>query len=226
MVKLNYQRKTNLRLLRKYPFMGAQDFFNSRMNGGLFQGANKKDFSDAVTLYKHRGITNGNWYTIPVKDGRAFKYLRYMGSKGSFCNINELEFYSPDGSKISGAIIGTEGESWARKETVFDGNILTGFGGKSPDGNWVGLSLSKAAHVSKIRYIGRNDGNGIEVGDVYELYCWNPQGHWQLLGTKKASDNVLNFNNIPSGGLYILRDKTKGSEERIFMYEGNRQVWW
>lgn len=109
---------------------------------------------------------------------------------------------------------------------VFDGNILTGFGGKTPDGNRVGLKLRIPSVVSRIRYIGRNDGNSIEIGDSYELYYWNTSGYWELLETRKADRNELLFCNVPSGGLYILRDRTKGSEERIFTYEGCRQIWW
>lgn len=154
----NTNKTITMKLLRKYPFMGAQDYFNSRMDGGLFLGSNNKDFSDSTILHKHKGITNGNWYNIPVTCNKEFKYLRYIGERGSFCNINELEFYDSEGKKIEGTIIGTDGEPWARKENVFDGNILTGFSAKSPDGNWVGLELKKAMRISKIRYIGRNDG--------------------------------------------------------------------
>lgn len=225
-IKADQKRTITMRLLRKYPFLGAQDYFNSRMDGGQFQGASKENFTDAVTLHRHKGITNGNWYSIPVKEGRAFGYLRYIGGRGLHCNINELEFYSPDSKKIEGKIIGTEGESWGTKEKVFDGDILTGFGGKTPDGNWVGLKLRVPSVVSRIRYIGRNDGNSIEIGDVYELYSWNTGGYWELLETRKAEKNELLFRNVPSGGLYILRDRTKGSEERIFTYERNRQIWW
>ena len=220
------EKKIEMTLLRKYPFMGAQDFFNSRMNGGQFQGSNHKNFSDSVVLHTHKGITNGNWYNIPVSSDQKFKFLRYMGGKGSHCNINELEFYDPEGKKIEGKIIGTEGEGWARKENVFDGNILTGFGGITPDGNWVGLQLDHPAQVARIRYIGRNDGNCVEVGDEYELYCWSDNGEWELLGSKKATTNSLVFFGVPSGGLYILKDITKGVEERIFTYENGKQVWW
>ncbi len=225
-IAVDVKKRVKMTLLRKYPFMGAQDFFNNRMNNGQFQGATKADFSDCVTLYTHKGITNGNWYNIPVKNNTKFKYLRYMGAKGSFCNINELEFYDADGKKVEGTIIGTQGESWCPKERVFDGDILTGFGGNTPDGNWVGLKLAKPVYVSRIKYIGRNDGNGIEKGDKYELYCWSAEGSWELIASQTATDNVLSLNNIHPGGLYVLRDITKGVEERIFTYENGKQVWW
>lgn len=225
-IKPDKSKTITLELLRKYPFMGAQDFFNSRMDGGQFQGANIADFSDYVTLHTHRGITNGNWYTIPINNNTSFRYLRYIGAKGSFCNINELEFYDQKGNKATGTIIGTEGESWCPKENVFDGDILTGFGGISPDGNWVGLKLDQPTQLSQIRYIGRNDGNGIERGHKYELYCWDQAGQWKKIGHQTAADNILYFDKIESKGLYLLRDITKGVEERIFTYENGKQIWW
>jgi hypothetical protein len=149
-----------------------------------------------------------------------------MGGRGSFCNINELEFYGSSGKKLDGVIIGTDGEPWARKENVFDGNILTGFGANSPDGNWVGLKLKKPSKISKIKYIGRNDGNGIEVNDIYELLYWSARNGWVSLGTQKAKDNIVIFDDVPSEGLYILKDITKGAEERIFTYDKGKQIWW
>lgn len=224
-VKVEKGRKQRMHLLRKYPFMGKEDFFNLRMDRGRFEGSNSRDFSDATVFHVHSGATNGNWYDIPVKDSTSHKYLRYIGANGSHCNINELEFYDENNQKIQGRIIGTEGEGWCPKERVFDGDILTGFGGITPDGHWVGLQLKSPAYVSRIRYIGRNDGNGIEKGDTYELYYWL-NGKWKLLISKEATENELNVNDMPAGGLYVLRDITKGHEERIFTYVNGEQIWW
>ena len=225
-VTASKKSRCTMRLLRKYPFMGKEDFFNSRMSGGRFQGANRADFVNSADLHKHEGLTDGNWYDVPVKDERRYRYLRYIGPGGSHCNINELAFYDEYGKQIEGDIIGTEGEAWASKEKVFDGDILTGFSGISPDGHWVGLRLKKPARVSRIRYIPRNDGNGIEIGDKYELYYWHDD-QWELISEQVAKANELTVRNAPSGGLYVLRNVTKGHEERIFTYDKKKgQIWW
>ena len=72
-IQRNEKKRTTLKLLRKYPFMGKEDFFNARMSGGRFQGANLPDFSDAKTFYKFEGLTNGNWYEIPVTDEGRYR---------------------------------------------------------------------------------------------------------------------------------------------------------
>jgi len=224
-VACDYKHKETMTLYRKYPFFGKQDFFNFRMAYGKFQGSNKSDFSDAATFFMHEGITEGYWYERNVTDNNSYQYLRYMSPENSFGNINELEFYDQANNKLEGAIIGTQGTQWQTKETVFDGNILTGFNGVSPDGHWVGLKLKTPTKISKIRYIPRNDGNCIEIGDLYQLNVYD-HGVWRVLGKMMATETKLVFDNMPSGGLYLLNDLTKGHEERIFTYEKGKQVWW
>src|ERR1035438_2294731 len=88
--------------------------FAYRMTGGIFQGANLADFSDAVALYT---ITNspvdGAMASVFPTNTAAFHYLRYLSPNNGQGNIAELEFYSlgPHVSLLSGTIIGTMG-SW------------------------------------------------------------------------------------------------------------------
>lgn len=224
-VHTNVKHKCTLNLTRKYPFFGAQDFFNFRMMQGRFQGSNTADFSKTTDLLYFNEVTNGGWYEFPVTDTGKYRYLRYKSPNGSYGNINELWFFDEKGDTIKGEIIGTEGVGWGPKERVFDNNILTGFQGISPDGHWVGLKLKTPKQVSKLRFIPRNDGNCIEVGDKYELVYWT-NGTWKVLATLTAKENVLKLKNMPSGGLYVLKNLTKGHEERIFTYEEDKQVWW
>lgn len=225
MIKACSERRINLKLNRKYPFMGREDFFNYRMWGGRFQGANTLNFSNPTDFYVFNGITNGNWYEIPVNDTGKYKYLRYIGPKGAFCNINELHFYDKTGEEIKGTIIGTTGIDNYSKEKVFDNDILTGFHSVTPDGGWVGIRLSQPMQISKIRFIPRNDGNCIEKGDCYELVYWN-NNRWMSIGTQEADNDTILFENVPADALYLLHDLTKGYEERIFTYEKGKQVWW
>lgn len=219
-------KRQTMTLNRKYPFFGKFDQFNNRMGYGQFQGSNKEDFTEKTTLYMHEGITEGCWYERKLKPSQQkYKYLRYIGHTNSFCNVNEIEFYNSKNQKLKGKIIGTQGTDKQTKETVFDGDVLTGFNGNSPDGHWVGLELPQLSDVAKIRYMPRNDGNCVEVGDKYQLLMYD-RGKWRTLGWKRARHTLLVFKNLPSGGLYLLKDRTKGNEERIFTYEKGKQVWW
>lgn len=212
-------------LKRKFPFLGKFSDINYKMGGGLFQGSNDADFSNATNFYRFEGVTNGNWYDIPVKNANEYKYLRYLGPAGSHCNINELAFYDKDGKKLVGKIIGTDGEPKKTKETVFDGDILTGFHALGADGQWVGIRLDNPSKVGRLRFIARNDGNTIEKGDLYALCYWN-NCQWNEVERKVATGDFLTIKNVPADGLYILHDLTKGKEERLFTYENGKQIWW
>lgn len=82
--------------------------------------------------------------------------------------------------------------------------------------------MARPRRVRHIRFIGRNDGNGIEVGNDYELLYWD--GHWRSFGRVSAADTKLVFRNVPSGRLYVLSNLTKGHEERIFTYVDGEQI--
>lgn len=56
-VEVDSIKRQDMRIVRKYPFMGSQDFFNIRMSGGRFQISDNADFSDAIDLYIHEGLT-------------------------------------------------------------------------------------------------------------------------------------------------------------------------
>ena len=111
------------------------------------------------------------------------------------------------------------------KDKVFDGDILTAFDAPWGLGAWVGMDFGKPIEIERIRFTGRGDGNSIDMGDTYELFFWH-NNTWTSLGTQTATGIDLTFRNVPEGGLYLLRDLTKGKDERIFTYENNTQVWW
>jgi hypothetical protein len=68
--------------------------YEGRMVGGIFQGANQADFSDAVTLYT---VTtqppSGVFTTVSITNTSAFRYVRYFAPTNSWGNVAELEFY-------------------------------------------------------------------------------------------------------------------------------------
>ena len=66
----------------------------------------------------------------------------------------------------------------------------------------------------------------VEPGDTYELQYWG-NGRWIGLGRKVAEGVSVSYDNIPDGALLLLRDLTKGRDERIFLLDNEgRQEWW
>ena len=69
-----------------------------RMLLGLFEGANSPDFMDALPLYFIGSKPAAGANTrADVNVSRGFRYVRYIGGSGSYCNIAELQFYGHAG---------------------------------------------------------------------------------------------------------------------------------
>lgn len=66
---------------------------------GVFEGANREDFMDALPLYVIP--ENGKIGTMSYADiqcSKGFRYVRYVGPSDARCNIAELEFYGHPGA--------------------------------------------------------------------------------------------------------------------------------
>lgn len=64
---------------------------------GVFEGANKEDFSDGVPLYliPKNGVI-GQMQYAKVTVTRAFRYVRYIGPNNARCNIAEIEVHGEE----------------------------------------------------------------------------------------------------------------------------------
>jgi hypothetical protein len=217
-------------LFRKSPNRNVTEQHHQLIIGGSFEGANKPDFSDAVYLGE---ITDSMlepiFHVMDVHEQKSFKYVRYVGPDKGRCNISELIFIATNGDTLKGEIIGTEGSNnhnGKTKHLAFDGDVLTYFDAPEESGDWVGLKFKSPVRIGKIRFVARNDGNMVEVGDTYELVFWN-SNKWTSLGRQVATSDSLIFEKVPKGGLYWLQNQTKGWEERIFTLDkNNKPIWW
>lgn len=78
------------------PAPGSQG--TDRMLLSLFEGANSPDFMDAVPLYLINSRPgNATSTKVNINVSRGFRYVRYVGSAGSYCNVAELQFFGHAG---------------------------------------------------------------------------------------------------------------------------------
>lgn len=94
--------------------------YASRMNGGRFQGAATRAFTNAVTLYTiTEDPTDATLSSVAIDNPTAFRYLRYIGPDGGNCNVAEVQFF---GRKASAMGIHTIETSNLKPETsaVYD----------------------------------------------------------------------------------------------------------
>lgn len=221
-------KKARICLYRKYPKSSHVANMEFRMIGAEIHASNDKNFNEYEVLYRIEDFSYPN--LIQLNSSQKYRYWRYYSNKNSYCNIAELQFYENGVDSIAkGEIIGTDkifqnNPAMARKK-AFDGDWLTFFHAEQPDRSWIGLDLGKPTMVDRVRCIPRSDDNAIHYGDTYELFFWDQAG-FKSLGKQVAEEKVLFFDAVPDNALLLLQNQTRGSQERIFVYEHNHQIWW
>lgn len=218
----------SIELNRKYPKDKHTLLVESRIVNGKIQAANRKDFSDSVTLHTIGHQEKSKLIDIHVN--KPYRYWRFLSPGDSYCNIAELQFYEKDSDTLAiGDIIGTldiyENDTAYNYTKAFDGDWLTYFSYNRPYDGWIGIDMKKPVYMDKVRCVPRSDDNGIRTGDEYELLYWERKG-WKSLGRKTGVDNVINFDSVPHNSLLLLKNHTRGVEERFFTYENGKQIWW
>lgn len=225
------ETKGEMVLYRKYPLFPHVQNIAHRIVGGKFQAANTVNFGDSVTLHEitEWGI-RGREVVLPPET-KAYRYWRfYQPVRESYCNISEITFVDRTSHQAAmGKMIGTGGSygnnPGTRKEVAFDGDLLTYFDAPIDSGGWVGMDFGHPVAVEKIIYTPRGDGNTIGIGDTYELFYWK-DGRWVSLGRQVATTVLLRFKDVPADALYLLKNLSRGVEERIFLYKNGKQEFW
>ena len=216
--------RRSVTLERKFPLSVRMVGFANYMRHGLFQVANRPDFSDAKTVVRLTGTPLSRMQRVTVVDVAAYRYVRYLRPRGTF-SMAEMRALSPEGEVLPftpiacGAI-----EQTVTPSRVFDSDPLTYLEINGGFDLWVGMDLGRRRRIGAIEFAPRNDDNAVSPGDRYELYYWD--NRWVKAGERQAEDYSLTFTDIPVHALLWLRDVTKGREERPFTYEDGKQIWW
>ena len=195
-----------------------------RILGGKLQCADRSDFEDAITLYTIERTNIPD--RIELNAGRPYRYWRYLTPDGSWGSISELSFYDADGNKIEGKGIANAEAGQDAIERAYDGNLLSNFEINQPNGNWVGMDMERPINVRYFTVSPRSDDNDVCPGNEYELLYFNGTS-WLSLGYRIAENNSLHYDHIPVNTLLWLRNYTRGTNERPFIINNDRDIeWW
>lgn len=227
-LKPDFTKTQTVVLKRKYN-ISKTEFYGERMKGGKFQVANKADFSDYIDIYKINEIPEICFNKVELNLPEKFKYFRYVAPEGSNGEVAEIEVYEVNSDKrLSGKIIAylKVENNIVKFSKIFDGDVLSYYQNIKEKSIWIGLEFNESKQLNKIVYLPRNDDNFVRDGELYELFYWNNK--WISLGRQTGSlkTQTLTYTNVPTNALFLLKDLTKGREERIFTYENGKQVWW
>lgn len=214
----NLREQRKVTLTRKYPF--ARIFVKSWVEAqdSYFEASNRRDFNNADTLYKIVDtpiFQNDVSFTHP----KAYRYIRYVSHPERRTPVTEIMFFSR-GHQLQGTPLCLGAENTAK---CFDGDTFS-YMDKLEIGYSVGMDFGKPVAVDSIAFFLVNDGNFVVPNDEYELFYYDRA--WHSLGKKKAETFSVVYDKVPSNALLLLRDNSRGEEERIFTYENGKQLWW
>ena len=214
----------SVRLYRKYTLNHESEFFE-KIGGVKIQGANKRDFSDALTLFENDSIPQ-TYYEMHLNNNQHFNYYRYLPNDTTSINVAELHFIINENG-ITGRsqnYITGMGDEAENLRFAYDDDISTNY--NSEVGHWVGIDVSDKAGavLLQVNVLARNSLNVISIGHEYELFYFDKR--WLSLGTKRAEKYHIDFEGVPYNSLLLLKNHTTGRQERIFTYNDEWQIWW
>ena len=209
---------------RKYPARSRIVNFAKAMQHGIFEVANRADFSDAEIIYTINRPPYSHIQKFELPNIGPRRYVRYIRESPGF-SIAEIALQDISGNGLYGTpICDPNLDGMPGIGNIFDRDILTYFELNGAVGLWVGLDLGRPTEIGSVSFCPRTDGNCIELSDRYELFYWDNK--WISLGQQTAVDYKLTYENAPENALFWLRNLTKGIEERPFTYENGKQIWW
>lgn len=225
-----YDRLISVKLYRKCPLaMGMEDrdrklSWSRTLSGSWFE-ASSNNFVTTDTLVKIDSFCSYKEEYYELKSDIPYTAVRYRCSRGT--NLASVKFFDRKGEILKGEMIHNLPNS-KDPNKLFNGDLLdwlwmvdnvTGF-----EHAYVGYRFSQPTHIARVALLSRNDGNQIVAGDTYELMVWDKS--WKSLGVKKATGQFLEYNEIPSGGYYWLKNLSNGTEELPFLITENGKQFW
>ena len=206
-------------LTRKYPSNSMNDYWNTSLMGLRIEVSDDKNFNEADTIAIIQKRPLSKYQDILIDTIVRKRYCRLIKGSRDYAYLAHLSFYDKDGQKIEGKAIGPD--STAFQEISSDDPVRFG-----TIRQWMGLDFEKPVCLSRIRYLPRNDANGIFPGNEYELFYYDFPGGWKSLGIQNPIKDELDYTDVPSNALLWLRNLTTGQEERIFTYRNGRIIFW
>ncbi len=207
---------------RKYPLCSYMPVQWQKLIGSVIEGSNTKTFDSADTLAIIAEMPYART-EISIRNLQHYRCIRFRTPGKEIASLSELTFYDAHGNGILNKYI-SEGIDTLRLPHLYDNDKETKIKALKP-GYWIGVDMGGTPKEDIIvSFSPVSDGNDIQQGHQYELYGFDKS--WHLLG-KTYAQNVdkLVFHGVPYGMLLLLKDRTKGKEERIFEYRDGVQIW-
>lgn len=202
-------------LTRKYPRNNRVTDLAKSLEGIRMEVANSPGFENAGTVFRIDTVQNLEYFKSNIDLSGKFRYARFIGDNQ---DVAEILVMDKEGRHVKGKVTG---EKCVLPAQAFDDNVLSN---STLSGN-LDVDFGEPVAIDGVIVVPRGDGNGVFPKYQYELFYLDKNG-WVSLGCKTASEMYLEYENVPSGALYWLRNRSTGVEERIFTYENGRVTFW
>lgn len=221
------QHRSRVALRRKYPLVNNDQYLAYSV-GVTVSGANRKDFKDAELLYQVIDTPQTNYnIVVPAIKGK-YRYIRYCSPEHKYIKLGEWYMYTDStGQPIDNYTVSSNQEwtAYQREQLklLTDGDWSTSYHSASAN-EQLTFDLGKPTPIDHFLFMPRNDDNFIHLGDTYELYYYDKHRKWKSLGRQTAKEMTIYYDNVPEGALLILRNHTRGRQERCFYMKNGEQI--
>ena len=208
----------SMKMYRKYPEGSGHEYWYRSLSGARIEASDDPDFQNVETMYVNTKKLSCNYEYIHLDTSVQRRYWRMTSANRQNLQLADLHFYDNHLQEMQGKVMNMDS---ARAAALWDDDPLTNAGAL-----WVGMDFGEARQVAQVRLLPRNDANGIYPGNEYELFYYDFPRGWISLGIKHPTGNELEYEKVPAGTLYWLRNLTTGKEERVFTWEDGQARFW
>lgn len=223
-VSASASETTALNISRKYPLLHRFANYSRNLVGTVIESSDFSDFrqADVLDTIRHDACTQYDSVYVPKRNFPR-RYYRIRNASHSL-QLSELETYTCDSTKPRyGRLFLPEGDLLAGSSLydLYNKDITDYIEARE----WIGIDFFRPVTLKKIKYLPRTDSNHIMAGDVYELFVFK-NNTFNSLGEQRAASPILTFEQVPVNGLYLLKNKSRGREHRIFTYREGQIYFW
>lgn len=234
----NHQEKIALHLLRKYPHKPHLVSYRAKIKGALLLASHEKD-GPYDTLYILPEAPAPHWQRYEINNDKKYSYYQLRTKDMSPIHIAEYEFLAEKKGLHSYStpsqlpvfdslhkypvcpyvkVTGKPMKSGPLRLQACDGNPDTFI-----ESSWFGMEFTVPVCIKALQLYPRNARNEIEPDNNYLLLYYD-QGKWVEHATARSTYNYLDFDSVPSGTIYWLRNLNEGKEELPFFFHKEQQI--
>lgn len=210
-------KSEDMTLYRKYTMESRKKLFMEQIVGCRLEAAKSEHSERYDTLCTIQQNLIMQPLEIPLEN-HSYHYFKIIPPEDRSSILAEIYFFDEKGKRKNGVVDGFALD----KTALTDNDPLT----STYVYNFLSFTFLPTDTIAAVHLIPFNDANGIYPGDEYELFRFDKSLQWVSCGKKKADAYRLEYQQLPQGGLYWLRNLTCGKEERIFTYENGKQRFW